>query len=280
LTLVNPATWTRFQPIIEPAQRALFVDNKIGDIKRIESSFTKDFGDLPHDHRMLNPSLAGGGLFDLGPYAVLWPILLLFQHPKNERQPPTDVKASMIFDKRTGVDETTSWVMNFPLLGASATVTTSLSTPTPAYVSFRFSSRFPSTRGLLISSRTCLSLPFLPYSVHDAHLRSICAIVYGTLGTLSLNGPSPYPHSYTIQLNDAPENANTRSSAPETFDYPIAPHLGRGMGWQADAVARCLRDGKLEEGKMRWEETVLQQRIFDEVRRSGGLDWGQGVEGL
>jgi dihydrodiol dehydrogenase / D-xylose 1-dehydrogenase (NADP) len=43
------------------------------------------------------------------------------------------------------------------------------------------------------------------------------------------------------------------------------------MAWQADAVARCLRDGRTEEARMPWDETVLQHELFDAIVRSGGL---------
>ncbi|CED84884.1 Dimeric dihydrodiol dehydrogenase [Phaffia rhodozyma] len=223
---VMEAVWTRFQPIVEPAQKVVF-GGEIGEIKRIDSRFDKDFGDLPHEHRLLNPSLAGGALFDLGPYSFLWPTLFLFQHPKNGRTPPTDISPSIIFDPRTGVDGITSYIMKYEKLGAQATVSCSISTPTA------------------------------PNSI----------VVTGTLGTLTLHGISCYPNSFTIHLfatDHSPEKSTTRN-------YPITS--GRGMHWQADAVGRCLRDGKLEEEKMKWEETEMQQKVFDEVRIGGGWNW-------
>lgn len=89
------AVWTRYQPVVKAAQEVVF-GGTLGEIKRVDSrcvspsSFTslllgrkcgltgwrcdlrgvrfdKDFGDLPVEHRMLNPALAGGALFDLGP---------------------------------------------------------------------------------------------------------------------------------------------------------------------------------------------------------------------
>lgn len=44
------------------------------------------------------------------------------------------------------------------------------------------------------------------------------------------------------------------------------------MHWQGDAVARAIRDGKLEEEKCNWKETKLAQMVFDEVRKRSGLD--------
>lgn len=71
---------------------------------------------------MLNPALAGGGLFDLGPYAQLWATLFAFQHPANNGAAPEDIKASMIWDKRTGVDSSATWVLIYPTLGVQVSI--------------------------------------------------------------------------------------------------------------------------------------------------------------
>ncbi len=41
------------------------------------------------------------------------------------------------------------------------------------------------------------------------------------------------------------------------------------MHYQADEVARCIRDGKLESERMTHEESRIVQSWFDEVRRAG-----------
>lgn len=92
-------------------------------------------------------------------YALLWSTLFLYQHPKNEKTKPSDIKvrsspppqirpldsrnlkalnrdplfflqASMRWDVRTGVDASTSAVLTYPQLGAQAVVSCSLDTPT------------------------------------------------------------------------------------------------------------------------------------------------------
>lgn len=68
---------------------------------------------------MLNPTLAGGAFYDLGPYALLWSTLFLYQHPSNEQEFPKEIKAVMRVDKRTGVDASMSWVMIYEKLGAT-----------------------------------------------------------------------------------------------------------------------------------------------------------------
>lgn len=109
---------SRYQPIISPAQEVVF-SGQLGTIKRVDSRFDKDFGDLPLEHRMLNPSLAGGALYDLGPYALLWSTLFLYQHPNNAGEWPKEVKAVMRKDERTGVDAAMSWLMSYENLGAT-----------------------------------------------------------------------------------------------------------------------------------------------------------------
>ena len=114
----------------------------------------------------------------------------------------------------------------------------------------------------------------------DTPTPDACIVVTGTLGTLTLHGPSPYPSSFTLHLfpsSIAPQS--TLAEAKTTTEhYPITS--GRGMHWQGDAVARAIRDGELEEGKCAWEETRLSQWVLDQVREGSGLGWGEGVEGV
>jgi len=41
------------------------------------------------------------------------------------------------------------------------------------------------------------------------------------------------------------------------------------MHYEADEVARCIRDGKKESERMPWSESRIVQGWFDEVRKSG-----------
>lgn len=136
--------------MVAAAQRVVF-GGALGAIKRVDSRFDKDFGgsfhllfpeapssrvvveliylppDLDHAHRMLNPTLAGGAFYDLGPYALLWSTLFLYQHPENEQEFPTEIKATMRIDKRTGVDAAMTWVMLYENMGATVSEPASLS---------------------------------------------------------------------------------------------------------------------------------------------------------
>ena len=59
-----------------------------------------------------------------------------------------------------------------------------------------------------------------------------------------------------------------RDGAVEVFDEP---HVGRGMGYQATEVARCVREGLAESPLMTLDETLAIMRTMDEVRRQIGL---------
>jgi len=59
-----------------------------------------------------------------------------------------------------------------------------------------------------------------------------------------------------------------RDGRVEAFDEP---HEGRGMGYQATEVARCVREGRTESSVMSLDETLAIMRTMDEVRRQIGL---------
>ena len=59
-------------------------------------------------------------------------------------------------------------------------------------------------------------------------------------------------------------------------------HFGVGLHFQADEVARCVRDGKRESSVWGHDKTLLEMEIFDEVSTShfchdGGLPRGDAL---
>ncbi len=55
---------------------------------------------------------------------------------------------------------------------------------------------------------------------------------------------------------------------------------GKGMFWEADEAARCLRDGRLESEGLGWEESVVIMEVMDEVRRQNDLIYPEKLESL
>ncbi|HWI32737.1 MAG TPA: Gfo/Idh/MocA family oxidoreductase, partial [Lapillicoccus sp.] len=96
------AMWTRHLPHMAEVRRRV-ADGAIGEIVTL----TADHGqalDLPNDHRLKNPALAGGALLDLGVYPIAFADDLL--------GPPADVKAlGRLTD--TGVDGHVSLVLDY-----------------------------------------------------------------------------------------------------------------------------------------------------------------------
>ncbi len=48
----------------------------------------------------------------------------------------------------------------------------------------------------------------------------------------------------------------------------------KGINYQADEVARCIRDGKQQSERMSWEDSRIVMRMFDIVREKGGYAGG------
>ena len=69
------------------------------------------------------------------------------------------------------------------------------------------------------------------------------------------------------------EGATAQGELARSFEY-----VGKGWHFQADEVARCVRDGKLESELWGHDKSLLEMDIFDEVRKQGGYVFPPGVE--
>ena len=96
------AMWTRHLPHIAEVRRRI-ADGAIGEVVTLAADHGQAL-DLPNDHRLKNPELAGGALLDLGVYPVAFAVDLL--------GPPVEVKAlGRLTD--TGVDGHVSLVLDY-----------------------------------------------------------------------------------------------------------------------------------------------------------------------
>ncbi|ORX38668.1 hypothetical protein BD324DRAFT_608065 [Kockovaella imperatae] len=120
------AVWTRFNPVMLAIQQAVHIDKVIGDVHVVRSDHSMDlYGKQPDTHRCLSADLAGGPMLDVGPYPMVWSLMMLFRHPKNDMSPPEKVAGTMLLHS-TGVDLATGWTMTFPKIKAIAYCTTNL----------------------------------------------------------------------------------------------------------------------------------------------------------
>jgi len=95
---------------------------------------------------------------------------------------------------------------------------------------------------------------------------SDCSVrVQGSKGELIIKDMSARPESYTIRPREGEEI---------TKKYPLE---GFGLYWEADAVARCLRDGLTECKRMPHAESIMAMELMDEFRKQGGYVLAKGL---
>ena len=119
------AMWTRHLPHIAEVRRRI-AEGAIGEVVTV----TADHGqalDLPNDHRLKDPALAGGALLDLGVYPISFTVDLL--------GPPQEVAAVGRLTE-TGVDGHVALVLGYgPKTLAQIDTTLWTKTPTTAVIS-------------------------------------------------------------------------------------------------------------------------------------------------
>jgi predicted dehydrogenase len=79
------------------------------------------------------------------------------------------------------------------------------------------------------------------------------ACIAGTLGRIEIDGDFYAPGSFTLISRDGEE---------ERFDFPSQ---GRGLHYQADEVAKCLREGILESTGMPLDESITIMETMERV---------------
>lgn len=77
-------------------------------------------------------------------------------------------------------------------------------------------------------------------------------------GNILIPQPPYCPKSYTVQW----VNKEGKVEKEETKEVSWE---GGGWHFQADEVARCVRDGKLQSDVWGWDKTTVAMEIFDEV---------------
>ncbi|EGO20891.1 hypothetical protein SERLADRAFT_351556 [Serpula lacrymans var. lacrymans S7.9] len=253
------ALWTRFQPLTLELKK-LAEDGTLGAPVVVHADFSNDFGissmytlciridstwlkhcqGLPKTHRMMDPALGGGAILDLGPYPLVWATIALYEHPSNKSTKPSNITATMYKLPATGVDCNTSYTVTFA--------------PNPA-------------TGSTLAAQAVLSC-----SMNVASHSPGVTIRYEK-GTIIIAAPVPCPRSFTVQYFAPGKPGVVAREETRKFDY-----VGSGWHFQADEVARCVRDGKLESALWGHDKSILEMEVFDEVRRQGNYKLPDGVE--
>jgi len=78
-------------------------------------------------------------------------------------------------------------------------------------------------------------------------------------GSIFIRKPIYCPKEFTVQYKG--KNGKVDREETRRFEY-----VGGGLQFEADHVARCVRDGKIESDVWTHEKSLLEMNIFDEVR--------------
>ncbi|GJN88062.1 hypothetical protein Rhopal_001018-T1 [Rhodotorula paludigena] len=100
-------------------------------------------------------------------------------------------------------------------------------------------------------------------------------LVTGTKGSIIIPGGLSRPDKIIVRRNKPGDSPFRIELDEEVFDFPVQ---GFGLHWEADAVARSLRDGEKENPRMPWNESALTMRIMDKWREQVGYKYPAGLE--
>lgn len=97
----------------------------------------------------------------------------------------------------------------------------------------------------------------------------------GDHGEIQIFGKPWRPsHLHVIQREQGFDNKGT---LVHEFDNCIHADV-YGLAYEADEVARCIRDSKLQSTIMPWDESLIIMEIMDKVRKDNGLGFSEAVE--
>ena len=264
------AVWTRYFPLSK-AIRKHIQDNDIGEVIRVMSDLSigvdpeKEFD---AGHRMVNLDLAGGALLDLGIYSLTWVFQTIYHtlSPElKEQGRPKVVGAAMTSEPRTGADESTLILLEFPK-----------SVPTGK------------TKAHAVAT-TAMRVDDDPGRNHEGKgdVEVPAVRIQGEKGEIQVYGHTFRATRYRLVPRD--KNAKILD---KTFEFEGGAHgmmvcISLACHWsqtntmsqyEADEAARCLVAGKLESDGMPWAESILIMETMDEVRKQGGLVYPEQIE--
>ena len=171
------AVWTRYFPLSVKV-REMVMSGEIGQVHRVIADLSiekvADDGSLTFDnsHRMVNLDLAGGALLDLGIYALTWNFQILYHCQPKPREAPTVTGVINKYEK-TGADEMTSMILQFPK---------------------------HKSMGIALTSLRVATDPDYPLNNRAA---GAAIRIQGTRGEIQVMGPAFRPTHYRVIMKDA-----------------------------------------------------------------------------
>lgn len=179
----------------------------------------------------------------VGIYSLTWVFQTLYHTvPASERKAP-NVLAQMHKYTATGSDESTAMLLSFPV-GPSG--------------------------GAYAQGVATTSLRVTGEYNREAKPAGPAIRIQGTKAEIQVDHPAYRPEGWRIIRKDG---------KVEEFGNEMAEGV-RGFAYEADEVARCIRDGKKESEVLSLEESVVIMKVMDEVRKQGGLVYPEKLETL
>lgn len=99
----------------------------------------------------------------------------------------------------------------------------------------------------------------LSCNMNAAHQTGV--IIRYERGTIAIAAPIYCPQSFTVQYFKEGKPGTVVKEETRRFEY-----VGVGWHFEADEVARCVRDGKAQSEIWGHDRSLLEMEIFDEVR--------------
>jgi predicted dehydrogenase len=253
IMIATTQVWTRYFPLSIYVREAI-TSGRIGTVHRTTADLS--IGEAPESafddsHRMVNPSLAGGALLDLGIYALTWVFQTLYT-TQSSPQPPSVV--SQMEKYKTGADEQTLMLLTFPREGGLP------SAHGVATTGFRTSSNVPSTPAIRIQGDKGEVQVF-----HPAFRPTQTRLVLADGTVEDKDWPQPGPGKGSGWKNGFGGSWQEEG-------------VGQGMFWEADEAAYAIRDGRKEGRNESLEESLAIMKVMDEVRRANGLVYPTDIE--
>lgn len=186
----------------------------------------------------------------VGIYSLTWVFQTLYHTlPTGSRLPPSKTTSITTIYPSTGADESTTIALQFPSSPPSA-----LNAPAQAI------------------AMTNLRVATDP----DERKSAGPAIrIQGTKAEIQVYGPAFCPKAYRI-IHKKPDDG---SEAKEVEEIACEiPGGAKGFCFEADEVARCVRDGKLESEGLPLSESLEIMRVMDAVRKEGGVVYPEEIE--
>ncbi|KFA56466.1 hypothetical protein S40293_01123 [Stachybotrys chartarum IBT 40293] len=121
--------------------------------------------------------------------------------------------------------------------------------------------------GVDISTTMVLHYPDGRQGIATSHTafrsQPIFCRIEGSRGMIEVEGVASLPNSFTL-----------RPLEGEAKTYSV-DRVGRGFYWEADAVAKDVAAGRVENATMPWAETIRVMELMDEVRKQGDARFPQ-----